>query len=229
MNNVLLYQPDDDIKYIEYHYHISADVVVRFKSRFMAKIIDYGRGFFYENDVLNSEKVYEEVCKSKRCTPISSYRAGNPNDKLCGLDTGFKYYLSYNRNNASAKYKSSRYSNMSSDLRLLSAFNLDKYLVKFSKTGMTDLIDLFDRVEYSAEDGAREITPEMKAAKNIPLTNNIIYNVIDAEKELRILALDDKYIKLNDDTYYDYEQLGELHIYMDGREMKYIESPSSEA
>ena len=221
-SNVLLYQPDDDVKYIEYHYHTSAGVVVKFKSRFMAKIIDYGRAFYHDNDILNSLKVYDEVCESKKCTPRPSYIAGNPNDKVCGRETGFKYYLSYGRNNVTSQYKSSRYSNMSSDLRLLNIFTDVKYLKKFSKTEMTDLTDLFHQVEYDDENGAKEVT-------GVNTTPGFIKNVIDAEIELRILALNPKYIELNNDMYYDYEQLGELHIYSDGRKMKYIETSSSDA
>ena len=59
---------------------------------------------------------------------------------------------------------------------------------KFSPT-MADLTDLFDRVEYSYKTGAKEMTPERKIAANIPPTDNKIYNVVDAEKELRILCL----------------------------------------
>jgi hypothetical protein len=43
-NNVLVYEPVNG-SYIEYHYHIGSEEII-FKSRYIAKIIDYGRCYF---------------------------------------------------------------------------------------------------------------------------------------------------------------------------------------
>lgn len=46
-NNILIYEPVKN-KYIEYHYH-TKDGEVSFKSKYITKIIDYGRCFFRDN------------------------------------------------------------------------------------------------------------------------------------------------------------------------------------
>lgn len=56
-NNVLVYEPVQN-SYIEYHYHIGSKTI-RFKSRYIAKIIDYGSCYFSPGF---DPKLYEE-CK----------------------------------------------------------------------------------------------------------------------------------------------------------------------
>lgn len=58
INNVLLYEPAPN-KYIEYHYH-APEGVVRFKSNYLAKIIDYGRSYFYDGRE-SSATIYRDL------------------------------------------------------------------------------------------------------------------------------------------------------------------------
>ena len=66
--NILLYEPVKGC-YVEYHYYIKG-TVISFKSKYIVKIIDYGRCFF--NDDANatfsgdSKKIYEKVCLEKK-------------------------------------------------------------------------------------------------------------------------------------------------------------------
>jgi len=64
LNNVLLYEPEVNT-YIEYHYHLSDGTTTIFKSKYLAKIIDYGRSFFQDdkNPENNSLKIYKEAQK----------------------------------------------------------------------------------------------------------------------------------------------------------------------
>ena len=91
-NNVLLYKPVDG-KYIQYHYHLPDGTVVSFKSRYIVKIIDYGRSY-----VDGSMEDYKQICRIKECKP------------KCGVEKGFFY---------KAHYINSSLLSKSHDLRLL--------------------------------------------------------------------------------------------------------------
>lgn len=83
LKNTYVYEPEKG-KYIQYHYHlIEGAEPISFMSRYMLKIIDYGRSYFKDDNGYDSKKIYDEVCKAKKCVkPIVS---GND----CGSDYGF--------------------------------------------------------------------------------------------------------------------------------------------
>jgi len=65
--NVLVYEPVRG-KYIDYIYKLKNGDIVQFKSKYIAKIIDYGRSYF--NDPSNkdisgsSKKIYDKICNN---------------------------------------------------------------------------------------------------------------------------------------------------------------------
>ena len=61
-NNVLLYTPSEH-KYIIYHYHLNNGLYISFKSKYIVKIIDYGRSYFGKNnsELGNSLNIYNQV------------------------------------------------------------------------------------------------------------------------------------------------------------------------
>jgi len=68
--NILLYKLKNN-SYIEYNYYLPDGSLASFKSRWVVKIIDYGRSYFN-----NSIKIYEKVCR--KCSN-------------CGINHGFKF------------------------------------------------------------------------------------------------------------------------------------------
>jgi len=97
--NVLLYSPSPG-KYIEFNYHMPDGQVVRFKSYYVAKIIDYGRCF-----ITKARALYDRLCATPECNPG------------CGGHYGFNFFeKSLNANNF---FISSMVRNPSHDLRLL--------------------------------------------------------------------------------------------------------------
>ena len=202
--NVLLYIPNDK-KYIEYHYYdISGGDITTFKSKYMVKIIDYGRCFFKDDvnkfgteDIdfaINKEYSYchnagfwpvlynndAEVKNDDRITPISISRS---------------------------------VINSSTDLRLLhqlSKFHQLKHDEEFE--------DLLYDVEFGGYGDYYTVVPDPTTVARNP---NKIYTVNDAYN--RIKQQVNRTSKNNMDYYAKMIKLGDLHIYADGRDMEYIE------
>lgn len=220
-DNVLLYEPVKG-KYIEYHYHVQYDTTgkeidVRFKSRYIAKIIDYGRSYF-ENPsgkgfTANSKSIYDEVCKEKAC-------------KDCGGSQGFGW-LEYKP--ATLPYNSficSQIPNESHDLRL--AYMISKYAkltgTLWEGTGLY-LLDFFEKIEYGkgvilnhdrkqilAKNPNAPVFAGTKENDDIGLPLKI-NNVTDASKELQRIAMDSFSQAYNEQHYAGLQKLGDLHIY----------------
>jgi len=232
--NVLIYEPVKG-KYIQYHYHKTdlfgsgPSTVVSFKSRYIAKIIDYGRCFF-DDKVANpgftgsSQGIYTEACSAPRC--IS-----------CGGEQGFQW-LKYNPAKlAQNMFVSSQVHNVSHDLRLL-------YMIKFSvraaikaspavKPLMGELHDIIEKVEYGngikldpyhaklAKDPLQWVYYGTKENTKTGLPKKI-NNVMDASKELERLIESPWYKSKNETKYGALTKLGDLHIYDDIRPMRFV-------
>jgi hypothetical protein len=102
-NNVLCYQPVRE-KYIEYHYHFDNEVI-SFPSKYMAKIIDYGRCFFHDSDQNNSKVIHKKICGRPFCSPN------------CGEEEGFGWLNK--KPNATGYWISPQNRNKSHDLKLI--------------------------------------------------------------------------------------------------------------
>jgi hypothetical protein len=201
-NNVFTYQPLPD-SYIRYHYHLEGGKTVVFNCRYMAKIIDYGRSYF-KNE---SEKIYEKVC-----------RLCSNGDSKCGNKSGYQWLQDEKGDLISSlnSYITSRFSNISHDLRLL-------YLVKLnteSKQFPKKLGKLLDKIDYKTKYG----TPEKKKM-GFPKKIN---NISDAFKGLLELMEDRPEIAKNTAHYQGHvglKKLGDLHIHLDTMEsMRFIKA-----
>ena len=93
--NILLYEIGSNT-YIEYKY-IIGDKIIRFKSPYIVKIIDYGRCYFGIGNIRN------DLCRL--CDN-------------CGEDVGYDW-LFFQKNDYSSGYISPRFLNKSADLRIL--------------------------------------------------------------------------------------------------------------
>jgi hypothetical protein len=201
-NNILLYEPVVG-SYIQYCYTIDNGESIYFRSKYIVKIIDYGRCFFEDNRNEtfsgSSKKIYEAVCSTRSCYP------------RCGEEAGFEW-LKYNKNKERDRYYiSSQRRNASHDLRalyMISQMSYDDYL----KYVPNFLQDLLQKVYYRSRYG----TPE--SSDGFPTRIN---NVFDAASYMFNLILPTRFIPENFQHYDDEsKRLGNLFIYSN-REMIY--------
>ena len=215
--NVLLYEPAPG-KYIQYHYHNGSETVT-FKSKYMAKIIDYGRAFYKDNEVKNvsSTDVLKTVCMVDEC---------NQQNEECGDMSGFGYLS--NLLQPSTYFMSSSEYNPSADLRFL-------YLVKkaFGTYGtsagrgdcgpadleieaFTPIDQLFDKVDYGIGLKIGQTKYGTRPVKNSGLPD-YIENVEDAEEVLRDMLIGNSALRaFNEIAYENMEKICDIHIYADG-------------
>ena len=206
--NVNLYEPQKD-SYIHFHYHISEGQEISFKSKYIAKIIDYGRSYFKDEEAgIDSKKIYNDLCKEPKCKP------------MCGYNKGFSWMNNfYNDQDAANSYWiSSQKRNKSHDLRLLNEINVGTKANNTYKDISDELKLLLQNLKYDKHYG----TPEMN--QGFP---NTIQNVLDATLTLiNIISLPEK-IQQNEDVYRGKTKLGDLHIYCgndDTRPMRFVKA-----
>jgi hypothetical protein len=196
INNVLIYEPLKD-NYIQYYYH-SVDEemypVIEFKSRYLAKIIDYGRAYF-SDETMDSLKIYNEVCTTPEC-----------GGSACGVDFGYKRLLP-ERYLGSMHYISSQKKNISSDLRLL-------YIIKKSNYPVfVELKEMLKDLNFQNEE------TEFGTKEKTHFDSDKINNVHDAYEALIYLIQIEKLKHMNEIQYSQLTKIGDLHIYEDGRPM----------
>lgn len=226
--NLLIYEPEPD-KYIDYKYIMNDESVVMFKSRYMAKIIDYGRCFFDDKsnkEISGSSKsIYETICKN-----IQECNGGGFPLTYCGEEQGYsnfdtsKYGLGY--------YINSAVPNITHDLKLL--YRVKKELKdKLPFISIDPLLQtIFDRLEYGDEvkleaEQLRTGKPIYEHGSNEKLSTGVLIDdipdkintVIDAHDALKTQILRNK--DSNDAVYETMTSLGELTIYESGQPMEF--------
>ena len=142
--NVQLYEPVKG-SYITYNYHLKSGDVVKFNSKYIAKIIDYGRSYYNDDGENSSKKTKDSLCKKYRDCGAH-----------CGIFPNFlpEHHLTPQKRN------------VSSDLRLL------KNLKNIITPDFEPLMELFIiSVTYLEDYG----TPENEADDGNPLgmINNV--------------------------------------------------------
>lgn len=148
LNNILLYEPVTG-GYITYHYHYD-HYTVTFHSKYIVKLIDYGRSFFHDATGYNPTDIHRDLCNSQ-----------TPDCIHCGFEKGFGWL--HPRSNELLQKSSYIYPqvrNISHDLRplLYLKHNLPTIYRK-------DLYHIIHSVVYFQPSG----TPE-NIALNIPYT-----------------------------------------------------------
>ena len=201
-NNVLLYEPIKG-SYITYHYHLKSRITIIVKSKYIVKIIDYGRNYF-KNNLINSKDVYKEVCNTPECNPD------------CGKLKGF-INLAPEKTPGSAHYNSVQQRNISADLRLL--YLIDKeYLKRFRITILPQVTSFYSSVVFDGPYGTPEIifppTPLQRKICNVKNACQALQNIIYSSS-----------FQTENDNYYDkLNKIGDFHIYEDGRPMTFTKS-----
>jgi len=206
--NVLIYQVLNDM-YIQYNYHFTeTNKIVRFQSKYLVKIIDYGRCYFNSSDV-NSSEIYTMICNNQQCNFNTT----------CGKTKGFKWLSDPNELKVENDYLNSSRKNISHDLRLFDyidkAFlhkreNIDLLFGQLDNIQERKLFyKLFKDVYYEKEFGTIEI-------EDHPPSNRIL-NINDALKRITELMS-----TISKNKYPKSKLIGTLNIYNDGRDMEYI-------
>lgn len=188
--NVLLQKMFDGNKYVLMRYHSRNNVVVEFKSEYIAKIIDYGKNYFNNGKTNTNEILKDYVCKQTECQPD------------CGIEKGYRSIKGDVNSTQSHRFMLPNKPNVSYDLRL---FDLFEEYFNDSKKRVT--------VNYLYDDG----TPEIKTRSE---TVNIVRNVHDAKSYLENMLTEFTIHNQNkrfDDTW---EQGAVMDIYDDGRPYK---------
>ena len=199
--NVLLYKPVNG-SYITYHYHLQNGNIVEFKSQYIAKIIDYGRSYYYKNSSEESKNTYKNICLTNECDPKCGYNSGLA---ILGPEAGGP---------GSFYYITSQVNNQSHDLRLM---HYMKYRLKDKPVGITKTFtNLFNKLVYKTNYGTNEIR-----ASGLP---GAIHNVTDAYKSLESLIRLSTYKKANDVYFSGYQKLGDFHIYENRQPMHFDKS-----
>jgi len=206
-DNVLVYEPVAG-SHIEYHYHMGGGKETVFRSKYIAKIIDYGRCYYNDtssaSNVSESKSFYDNlVCKE--CKP------------QCGKGRGYEWMVYKPKQVKSASHISSQRSNPSHDLRLL-------YSIGTNVKGMDPKLQtLIGRVVYGRGVSKRNemYGTEPRTDSGYPMR---IHNVNDAFTWLQELVRDTMSEVQNEIDYRTSKKLGELHIYGGARPMRWVPS-----
>jgi hypothetical protein len=201
-NNILLYEPITD-GYIDYHYHYRGEVIT-FKSRYIVKIIDYGRCYFRESNI-NSQDIYSELCKIIEC---------NTNTEKCGDLSGYNFLLKKKKEIRENYYTNSSDNNQSHDLRLLK--DLSQVIPKIKKSSeinnsLNSLKFLLKKIKYNRKYG----TPQLLTSGAPTKINNVIDAFLFIKGTIISLPIPSSFDGLN--------KSGDLNIYDDGRDMVFTE------
>lgn len=203
-DNVLVYEPVAG-SHIEYHYHMGGGKETVFRSKYIAKIIDYGRCYYNDtssaSNTSESKSFYDNlVCKE--CKP------------QCGKGRGYEWMTYKPKQVKSASHISSQRSNPSHDLRLL-------YSIGNKVKGMDPKLQtLMGRVVYGqgVSKGKEMYGTEPRTDSGYPMR---IHNVNDAFTWLQELARDPMSEVQNEIDYRGSKKLGELHVYGGDRHMRW--------
>jgi hypothetical protein len=190
--NVNVYEPEQN-SYIQFHYHFTPNNVVSFKSKYIAKIIDYGRSYYNDEEAnMDSKKVHKELCKEHDCFPD------------CGYNQGFNW-LSSHTDMKRYYWINSQESNESHDLRLLNMIEKEaKKKNTYNSLGV-DMQTMLKMLKYDDVYGTKE-----RMRIGFP---NRIYNMLDAAFSLTKFIQSPQQVELNENEYRGKIKLGDLHIY----------------
>lgn len=209
LGNVLLYEPVEG-KYIQYHFH-SKNKTVSYKSRYLVKIIDYGRSFF-----TGSPAYYQKVCDEAKCQPLNGLKKGFVNFHPPG-PAGVGRAADRVYGHANALFK-----NESHDLIFLYNCNymLTKDFPEKQKLLDADYMKILQDTVYM-----KELSHFSRGGTIENLTHSDkIHNVTDACERWESYIEDPIRIEKNEKAYEGYSSLGDLHIYTDGRELRFIQT-----
>ena len=232
LTNLYVYEPAPD-KYIQYHYHLVPGIApVSFKSKYMLKIIDYGSCYFKdETEDEDSKTIIDKICKNNQTIC---------DEDVCGQNVGNNKHI---KKNQSIDLKALFDINKKViDKTKLLPKQLHIILDKVNE--YTGKEKPYDNEEMSYADLLYPVNSNRGGTKKMRRTrvggtkpsndveyfkgkintvqdaaNHLVWNVIKnelKEKNNNDYKNDDKD---KDDEDKEKKKLGDLHVYLDGRDM----------
>jgi len=202
--NVLIYEPSK-FQYLQYIYHLSPTRgdIVAFNSRYIAKIVDYGRSFIKGNNDSDtkSNKILNMVCDTNECGKDSSNRCGGERGYGLLNPPGFKNLFRVTHIHSGSV-------NNSHDLRLMAII---KYYYENSTFAIkNDVIkSLLEKIEIKKEGNAHN--PAIGYPSKINNVSDAFFHLKDAINNPALFDKNNKYY----DTH-GMAKIGTLHIYLYG-------------
>jgi len=199
-NNVMIYRPSVE-QYIHFHYHLDTEIL-SFKTMYVAKIIDYGRCYF-KDDNYSSKDFINEICAKKECNTTKTGR--------CGKKVGFTWLsppVNYHIDSTKP--------NQSHDLNFLDHV-LDTIRYKNSSILLPwfrlCIEQLHSEIIYQGRGTPEKIYCPFKICKVSDVCPRIL-------AMLKNVSLDAMF-----DTYYpSVTKYGDMHVYSDGTPLQFIKA-----
>jgi hypothetical protein len=235
-NNVCLYKPYDGNKYTLMRYHYldenNVETILKFKSEFIVKIIDYGRNYFdktkiIENTdyrIINTKKLVNLYVKNAPDCRDRKAPDKPPDPLSCGRKFGYGIIQGSackgkEFNNAANYWIDPTKPNMSHDLRFarIVSTSLQLYLngnKTMPQNDRTMLQRLVLPIQYGTQYGTQELDSE---------ADDIIRNIYDMVEQLK-LKLHSPNISNSLNIKYDntWTHAATMDIYEDGRDYEFI-------
>jgi hypothetical protein len=258
LGNVILYKVGSESQnangpqqYITMNYHYPNGDVVTFNTDFIAKIIDYGRSYFKENETYNSSNYYQKLTESIKTAPDIEYPEKEKGKYLKKKKMKGEYlkkkmkgeYLKKKMKGECANksydvlmdetppgsfyYISANKRNKSHDLRLAAyiAKHLDNYLSESDDDSENALRTILGCIKYEDINGTKEVAESSYTGLDRLNPMESIRNVEDLHLALKDLIMTTPHFKKMDGAYskdVKYKKMGEMHVRMDGsRSLQY--------
>ena len=201
-NNILLYEPIED-GYIDYHYHYRGEVIT-FKSRYIVKIIDYGRCYFRGSDI-DTHEIYRKICNIREC---------NDGREVCGNKSGYSFFYTNEADIKRNHYINKLVNNQSHDLRLLYDLNNIIPKLKISPEINKPLSFILKKINYKKTFG----TPQLLTSGAPTKINNVTDAFLYIKYTIISLSLPISH------AFDGLNKIGDLNVFDDGRDMVFTEN-----
>lgn len=211
--NVGVYAPYSNTEYIEMHYHMKDGSVLSFPTRYIAKVLDYGRNYARLSNTIDSATFMQQVCSTRDCDPS------------CGYDFGF---LSQPANTFMRQHYhiDPTLPNISIDLRFLASAMTERNLFNTAlpNHGVTVRFGLNgEMLDPHSHSGVAYGTPEQTQSTFSP-NNRVVSNVHDAYEMLAFFLRTEPSIRARLEEKYGQERqrkVADMHVWYDQRPYTY--------
>jgi hypothetical protein len=244
-DNVILYQVGGETQlvgepqqYITMNYHYPNGDVVTFNTYAIAKIIDYGRSYFKENETYNSSTYYQKLKESIKNAPDTEYPGKTEEEteeewkrrtkemKEKGECSNRSYgILEDETTPGSFHYISSNKRNKSHDLRLAAYIAQDPDDNYIGTPIEYNLRIILACIKYEGRFGTKEVAESSYPGLGRLNPRESIRNVEDMHLALKDLIMTTPHFKKMNraiSTSEKYKKIGEMHVWMDGsRSLQY--------
>jgi len=237
MSNILLQKLKVN-EYIEYNYYVNGEIIT-FKSQYIAKIIDYGRSYFHDDDDshINTENIIKLILSNEICVPNKWDEDGDLKERIKTqlikgdwFENDEKIYELLKPEFPYNIFKLQETSNISADLYLLIEvvylLNTNFYEILWAK-------QLFDKIRWDGEYDTKKIMGMEHVIINPEAIQESgedgkINNIHDAAKFFVDQVKKETNAESNKTYFAGKNKIGTLHIYLD-KPMKFVEGTGDTA